>query len=182
MTELKPQERHIVLIGFMGAGKSSVGKRLARHLRRDFVDIDHEIESVSGMTISEMFRKYGETRFRSEESLTTAKLAQRHRLVISTGGGWVLKDENVQMLKPVGLVVWLKAEPEVIYSRVMRKKHSRPLLKNTKSVAQIADMMAGRKDYYEKAADLIIDTGVRSLQQVVRDIAFFLEFNRLSEQ
>lgn len=179
MTDVQPQDRHVVLIGFMGTGKTTVGTRLARELGREFVDIDHEIESVSGMTISEMFRKYGETRFRSEEHLATAKLAARRGLVISTGGGWVLRDQNVQILKPVGLLVWLKAEPELVFNRVMRKKHSRPLLKHINSAAEINEMMEARKKYYEKAADIVVDTGLRNLRQVVQDIAHYLEYNRL---
>lgn len=165
-------KRHIVLVGFMGTGKTTIGNRLARGLGREFVDIDHEIERVSGMSISDMFRKYGETRFRSEEHLATVKLAACQGLVISTGGGWVLKEENVEALKPGSLIVWLTAPPEVIFQRVMRKKSSRPLLKNISSPADIAEMMAGRKPYYEKAADIAVDTGERSLRQAVEDIVF----------
>lgn len=165
-------KRHIVLVGFMGTGKTTIGNRLARGLGREFVDIDHEIERVSGMSISDMFRKYGETRFRSEEHLATVKLAARQGLVISTGGGWVLKEENVEALKPGSLIVWLTAPPEVIFQRVMRKKSSRPLLKNISSPADIAEMMAGRKPYYEKAADIAVDTGERSLRQAVEDIVY----------
>lgn len=174
-------ERNIVLIGFMGSGKTTVGTRLARELGREFIDIDHEIESVSGMTVREMFRRFGETRFRSEEQLATARLAGRRQLVISTGGGWVLKDENVRLLKPVALLVWLTADPETIYERVMRKKSNRPLLKNIDSSAQLAEMMAGRKEYYEKAADISIDTGCCSLRQVVHSIAYYLQYGRLPE-
>ncbi len=175
------QERHLVLIGFMGTGKTSAGTRLARELNRSFIDIDQEIEQVSGMSVSEMFRRYGEQRFRSEETLATARLAGQKGLVISTGGGWVLKEENVALLKPVSLIIWLNASPETIYSRVTRKKSIRPLLKNIHNPEELEQMMSVRRSYYQRAADLEIDTGSCGLRQLVHDIAYYMKYGRLPE-
>ncbi len=121
--------KNIVLTGFMGAGKSTVGMKLAERLKMQFVDLDKEIEKVTGMTISQIFKRYGEIRFRSEESLMAAKLAKKENLVIATGGGTVLQESNIDTFRENGLIICLEANPEDIFARVNRKKGTRPLLK-----------------------------------------------------
>lgn len=161
--------KNIVLIGFMGTGKSTVGMRLAERLHLEFVDMDREIERITGMSIAQLFKKHGETRFRSEEQLMAQKLGQRSNLVIATGGGVVLHPENVAALKRNGIIVGLEASPEVIMSRISRKKSNRPLLNKHTTVEDIERMLAAREEYYA-CADIRVDTTGQELNKVVNDI------------
>jgi shikimate kinase len=167
--------KNIILTGFMGTGKSSIGTKLAERLNREFVDMDREIEKLTGMTISQLFRRYGEVRFRSEEKLMAKKLAGQSDLVIATGGGIVLDQENIQLLRDNGTVVCLVADPEEIFQRVSRKKGTRPLLKKNLTVNDIIAMLEERKPLYENA-EHIVETSGRSIDSVVDDI-----INRLSQ-
>lgn len=161
--------KNIVLIGFMGTGKSTVGMRLAERLHMEFVDMDREIERVTGMSISQLFKKHGETRFRSEEQLMAQKLGQRSNLVIATGGGVVLYPENVEALKQNGILIGLEASPDVIMSRVSRKKSNRPLLSKNTTTADIEKMLSAREEYYG-CADIRINTTSQELNKVVNEI------------
>jgi shikimate kinase len=165
---------NIVLIGFMGTGKSSVGLKLATRLKKDFVDMDREIENVSGMSINEIFRRYGERRFRSEESLMAKKLSQRGNLVIATGGGLVLVPENIAALRQNGVIVLLEARAEDIWARVNRKRGTRPMLKGAASVADIQKLLDHRADYYD-CADISVNTSDKELDAVIREILQQLE-------
>lgn len=166
--------KNIVLIGFMGTGKSSIGIRLAQKLHREFVDVDKEIERISGMSISELFRKYGEIRFRSEEKLMVKKLAARDNLVIATGGGLVLDTENIKTLSKNGIIICLHAEPEEILARVNRKKGIRPLLKKDFTADDIEKMLAERQEYY-KWAELNVSTSQKGMDMVVKQIIDWLK-------
>jgi shikimate kinase len=168
--------KNIILTGFMGTGKSSIGTKLAERLNREFVDMDREIEKLTGMTISQLFRRYGEVRFRSEEKLMAKKLAGKRELVVATGGGVVLDQENIQVLRENGIVVCLVADPEEIFQRVSRKKGTRPLLKKNLTVDDIIAMLEERKPFYENA-DYVVETSGRSIDSVVDDI-----INRLSQE
>lgn len=161
--------KNIVLIGFMGTGKSSVGSRLAQRLKREFVDMDREIERVSNMTVAEIFRKHGEVRFRSEEQLMVKKLSQRSNLVIATGGGVVLSSENVDHLKRNGILICLDASPEDIFARVSRKKGIRPLLKKGTTKEDIRLMLEEREPYYG-CADIRVNTSEKDIDVVVNDL------------
>lgn len=165
---------NIVLIGFMGTGKSSVGLKLATRLKRDFVDMDREIENVSGMSINEIFRRYGERRFRSEESLMAKKLSQRRNLVVATGGGLVLVPENIAALRQNGVIVLLEARAEDIWARVNRKRGTRPMLKGAASVADIQKLLDHRAAYYD-CADIRVNTSDKELDAVIREILQQLE-------
>lgn len=171
---------NIVLIGFMGTGKSSVGRRLARILGKGFVDTDEEIEKVTGLTIPEIFRKHGEIRFRSEEALAVERVAQRDNLVISTGGGVVLNPTNVRLLQQKGAIIRLTAAPEVIHTRVSKRKN-RPLLHKDGSVEYIAQLLQKREKYY-RCADFTIDTSHLSLNQVVTKVLNFWQEVRPCEE
>lgn len=161
--------KNIVLIGFMGTGKSSVGYILAQKLNRDFVDTDQEIEAVSGMSIAEMFKRHGETRFRSEESLVIDKWAMREDIVIATGGGAVLSEGNIAALKKNSLLICLDASPEDIFERVNRKKGSRPLVNKNTGIEDIARMLEEREPYYA-CADIRIKTDHKSPKEIVAEI------------
>lgn len=166
--------KNIVLIGFMGTGKSTVGLKLAEKLRREFIDMDKEIEKVTGMAINDLFRKHGEIRFRSEEKLMAKKLSAQENVVIATGGGIVLQEENIAALKENGILICLDAEPEDIYERVSRKKGTRPLLKKNLQVTDVAEMLKNREPYYA-CADYRVNTSNKSLDEVVNNIIKYIK-------
>lgn len=163
--------KNIILIGFMGTGKSTVGYRLSQKLRREFIDMDREIERITGMPVSALFRKYGETRFRSEEQLLAQKLGRCSDLVIATGGGVVLEPENIRVLRENGIIICLDATPEDIFERVNRKKRTRPLLKKNFQVEDIKKMLAEREPLYA-CADYRVNTSYQgaNLYSVVDEI------------
>lgn len=167
-------DKNIVLIGFMGTGKSSVGSRLAAHFKWEFIDMDREIENIIGMSVSEIFRRYGERRFRSEENLMAKKLSRCNKLVIATGGGTVLNSENIAVLRENGIIVLLEARAEDIWDRVNRKKGTRPLLKGASSVEDIEKILAERADYYN-CADICINTSDREIDDIIRETIMKLQ-------
>lgn len=170
--------KNVVLVGFMGTGKSSVGSRLAQRLRMQFLDMDREIEHLLGMPVDRIFRVHGEKRFRSEESIMAQKLGQKENLVIATGGGVVMNPKNIEALKQNGIVVRLQASPEDILKRVSRKKGTRPLIKKDVKVEQIVKMLNEREEYY-KMADFTIDTSGRDLDDIVNNIInFIIKYNK----
>jgi shikimate kinase len=164
--------RNVVLIGFMGTGKTTVGRRLARILRWPFMDTDAEIERLVGKPVRRIFSEDGEIRFRSEEALLCRKLATPQGLVIATGGGIVLNPENVRHLRMGGVLIALTADPEVIYSRIRRKK-TRPLLHGDVR-SRIAGLLRERTGVYD-VAELTVDTGELSLAETVRLILNYLQ-------
>jgi len=165
--------KNIILIGFMGTGKTTVGRRLARRLGREFLDTDSEIERVAGKTIPQIFAQDGEVRFRSEERLVVQKLSSQENLVIATGGGIVLNPDNVADLKHNGILICLAASPEVIYERVKGKKN-RPLLNRVNNLLEhIKEMLEKRKPFYQ-VADCVINTDRKSREQVVEEIVAYL--------
>jgi shikimate kinase len=162
-------EKNIVLIGFMGTGKSTVGSRVALRLKRVFVDMDREIERVVGMTVSEIFKRHGEIRFRSEEKLMTQKLARESGLVIATGGGVVLEQVNMDAFSQNGIIICLEAMPDEIFKRVIRKKGTRPLLRKDLRVQDIEEMLKARESLYVQA-DYRVNTSGKSPEQVADEI------------
>lgn len=164
--------KNIVIIGFMATGKSTVGRRLAQRLRREFIDTDKEIEKVTGKTVAQIFARDGVKRFRSEENLLVKKLVLKEGLVIATGGGIVLDPENVRLFKENGVLIALSATPEVIYQRVKGKKH-RPLLAKGDVRGNIDELMKERESIYN-AADLTLDTGNCSVDETVGRIISYL--------
>lgn len=151
-----PRE-NIVLIGFMGSGKSSVGRLIASTLNERFVDTDHMIVQKNGAEIAEIFRTRGEAFFRDQERLALELLQQSDRLVIATGGGIVTREENIPLLRELGFVVWLTAREEIIFDRVSRNS-KRPLLQTTNPRETISDLLAQRNPLYEAAAQFRFDT------------------------
>lgn len=164
---------NIVLIGFMGTGKTIVGKRLAARLGWEFIDTDNEVERVTGKTIPQIFARDGEIRFRSEERLVVQKLALRQGLVIATGGGVVLDPENVANLKKNGILICLSADPKTIYYRVKGKRH-RPLLDGKGDLKKrIGELLIERAPAYQMA-DFAVDTGRCQPDEVVDKIITYL--------
>ncbi len=164
-------ERHLVLIGMMGAGKTTVGRRCATRLQRAFVDTDDLIESTTGMRVAEIFETQGEAGFRDLERVAVADAcASPEPLVIACGGGAVLDADNRRRLREAGFVVWLRAAPEVLSSRVSREGSAvRPLLAGAGSTPAAATLerLAGlRADTYEAAAHAVVDTDGRTQDEV----------------
>ncbi|PKM78576.1 MAG: shikimate kinase [Firmicutes bacterium HGW-Firmicutes-15] len=161
--------KNIVLIGFMGTGKSSIGVRLAQKLKMEFVDMDREIELVIGISVAEIFKRYGELRFRSEELLMARKVSMRENIVIATGGGTVLIDENVSVLRENGMLICLDASPEDIFNRVNRKRGTRPLLNKNVSVEDIERLLQERERFYA-CADIRVNTSAKNMDAVLNEI------------
>lgn len=150
---------NIILVGFMGTGKTSVGRRLAQHLGMTYVDTDDIIEHTTGRSITDIFNQHGESYFRELESDAVDKVSRLDEHVISTGGGVVLRTENLKFLKRNGVVFCLMATSEEIWARVKNDTH-RPLLKATNPVEKIRKMLKDREAYYARADYMIQTDGV----------------------
>ncbi|KUK11047.1 MAG: Shikimate kinase [Clostridia bacterium 41_269] len=168
------EKDNIILIGFMGTGKTAVGKRLAQALGKKFIDTDKEIERVTGMTISQIFQKHGECRFRSEEKLALKKACSLNNAVIATGGGAVMDEENAEIMQKSGRIICLTARPEVIQKRVKRRD-DRPLLHRDKSIKRIEELLKEREPYYKRYAEAFFDTSDNEHSEVVKNIIDYLE-------
>ncbi|MCA5012839.1 MULTISPECIES: shikimate kinase [unclassified Enterococcus] len=159
----------IILIGFMGSGKTTVGKLLAEKTGMQHVDFDEQLVIELGMTIQEYFDLYGEKAFRDQET----KLLKRyidHEQIISTGGGIVLKPENRQLLKQLAPVIYLKTEPETFLSRLKEDQENvRPLI-ISKTAEEIQEIFEPRIPFYEESASLIIPTSDRTPESIVQEI------------
>jgi shikimate kinase len=149
---------NIALIGFMGVGKTAVGKVLARKLDKKFVELDSLIEEKAGKSISEIFQQKGEIAFRELEIETTKEVAQRKNQVIACGGGVALNKINIDRLRKESILVYLTASPELILKRVSTGRRERPLLKTSNQALTIQELLRFRKPFYERAADIKIDT------------------------
>ena len=160
----------LYLVGMMGAGKTTVGRLLARRLKLRFVDSDHEIERRCGVKVPLIFDIEGEAGFRSRESQTLAELAALEGIVLATGGGAVLADENRQRLAARGTVIYLRARPEDLYERV-RQDRNRPLLATANPLARLEELYVQRDPLYREVADVIVDTGRQTVQSLARTLA-----------
>jgi shikimate kinase len=160
--------RTIVLMGFMGTGKSEVGRRLAQRLGRAFVDTDQLVEERAGKRVAEIFADDGEPAFRALERAAVADAAARSGVVVAVGGGAVLDPENVRLLRDAGVLVYLTARPQVILRRVGDTKH-RPLLRDDPK-GTIDRLLAERGPVYAAAADVTVDTSEHTVDGVVKEI------------
>ena len=162
--------KHVILIGFMGSGKSTVGFRLSYKLKKCLIDTDNLIEEREKMSISEMFAAKGESYFRQKETECLNSLF--HELgsrVISLGGGTPIREKNREIIKKLGKVIYLQASPDTIYQRV---KHdtSRPLLQCEDPKGRIEALLAERNPIYESVADIIIHVDGKEMKDVVQEI------------
>jgi shikimate kinase len=176
MSELRAAlgQRAIVLVGMMGSGKSSVGRRLATRLGLPFVDADTEIETAAQMTIPEIFAQRGEAEFREGERRVIGRvLTTRAPLVLATGGGAFMNAETRERVKGLGVSVWLKAEPDVLMRRV-RKRSNRPLLQTADPEATLRRMLAEREPVYA-LADITIQSRDEPHEVVVGDTVAALD-------
>lgn len=169
-----PYHRPIFLVGMMGAGKTTIGRSLARVLDREFFDLDHEIEGRCGVRISHIFDIEGEEGFRRREQAVLDECTARHDIVLATGGGAVLDPLNRERLKSRGVVIYLKATPEELYRRVARDR-SRPLLQTEDPQGRIRQLVALREPLYREVADLVFETGNLPVPHVVRALVPMLQ-------
>ncbi|MBI4823232.1 MAG: shikimate kinase [Nitrospirae bacterium] len=160
--------KNIVLTGFMGTGKTEVGKELSIRLGFTFIDMDEKIVKKEGMPITEIFKTHGEPYFRDIETNIIKNISKQKNVVISTGGGAVLKEENMSSLKEHGIIVWLKASPESILKRTANDS-TRPLLQVNDPLKKIKELLAYRTPFYEKA-DIMVDTEGKTPREIAEEI------------
>jgi len=164
---------NIVLIGFRGTGKSTVGRLLAKRLERYFIDSDKYIEDSTGKTIKSIFEEDGEEGFRQIEADTITELSKADNKVISAGGGVVLREENVNNLKDNGFLILLEATPEIIHNRIAQDKNTtqqRPSLTDKEPLDEIKHLIEQREHAYKNAADYTINTSYVSCEDIVNEI------------
>lgn len=162
--------RHVILIGFMGCGKSTVGIRLSYRLRRVVEDTDKLIEKKAGKSISDIFKDDGEAAFREMETNCLKELMTlKEERIISTGGGLPMKVENHELLKRLGCVVYLRITPEGVWER-LKEDTTRPLLQCEDPMSKIKELLSKRAPVYEQAADLIIDVDGKGMEQILAEL------------
>ena len=161
--------RNIFFVGLMGAGKTTVGKQLAKSLEMDFYDTDLEIEKRSGVRISTIFEMEGESGFRKREAAMIDELSQMQNIVLATGGGAVINPENRQLLASRGTVIYLRANVHDLFLRT-RFDRNRPLLQNTNAQAKLEQLFAERDPLYREVAHHIVDTGNQPVANIVHKI------------
>jgi shikimate kinase len=159
-----------VLVGFMGAGKSAVGRRLADLLGWQFRDMDREVEEIAGLSVPEIFRTLGEDRFRELEAGAARRLLGRERHVIAAGGGWACREGRLESLDPETLSIWLRVSAETAVARLEASPVRRPLLEVERPLDRARGLLEAREVFYRKAA-WAVDTESRSADQVAREIA-----------
>lgn len=163
------QSENIYLIGLMGAGKTTIGRQLARALKWPFYDSDKAIEESTGVDIATIFEFEGEEGFRDREQKMIQQLTQKNGIVLATGGGAILREQNRTLLKENGFVVYLQCSVERILERT-RKDLQRPLLQTDNPKARIENLLAQRESLYLSCADYKIDTGAMQSKTVVNHI------------
>ncbi|MEW5942960.1 MAG: shikimate kinase AroK [Pseudomonadota bacterium] len=160
---------NIFLVGLMGAGKTTVGRLLAKHLHKTFVDSDHEIEQRTGVNIPLIFELEGEAGFRAREAAVIGELTGRQDIVLATGGGAVLDPRNRENLRRNGTVIYLRAGLEDLWQRT-RHDRNRPLLQTADPRARLGELFAQRDPLYREVADIVVDTGEQSVHSLVRQL------------
>jgi len=161
--------KNIYLIGFMGAGKSTIARELVKVKSAKRVEMDQLIVEQQGMLISDIFEKYGEEYFRDLETELLRSFLGQENMVVSCGGGSVLRDENAALMKENGCIVLLKATPETIYERV-KNSTERPILNGNMNVEFIRELMEKRRERYETVADITVCVDGKERQEVCREI------------
>lgn len=173
-------QKTIVLVGLMGAGKSSVGRRLASALNLPFKDADAEIESASNLTVSEFFERHGEEKFRDGERKVISRLLDGDRHVLATGGGAYMNEETRALIRDRAVSVWLKADLETLVNRCM-KRNTRPLLRTGDPREILSNLMDQRYPIYSEA-DIVVESGEGPHEIVVNRIISALQGQKLGKE
>ena len=163
------KKQNIFLIGFMGAGKSTIAKKLSGMLAMERIEMDETIVQEQGMPISEIFDKFGEEHFRDIETELLERLDKKDGVIVSCGGGAVLRDKNTKLMKNGGKVVLVTATPETTYERV-KDSTERPVLNGNMNVEYISSLMEKRRPRYEEVADLVIATDGKDSETICKEI------------
>lgn len=165
---------NVFLVGPMGAGKSTIGRQLANVLKKEFKDSDHEIVARTGASIPLIFEIEGEEGFRKRESAMIDELSAMNNMVLATGGGAVLKEQNREWLKQRGVVIYLYASLDQLFERT-RRDRNRPLLQTDDPKGKLEQLMAARDPIYREVADMVVHTDDRSIKSVVKEVIVRLE-------
>ncbi|CAH2212947.1 shikimate kinase [Tepidibacter aestuarii] len=165
---------NIVLIGFMATGKSSVAKLLSKKLNMEIIDTDIYIEQKENMSISEIFNKKGEEYFRDLEKQSLEILSNKKNIILSTGGGIISNDQNIELLRKIGKVVWLKARTDTIIRNLKKSKIKRPLLMVENKEQKIESLLKSRLDKYSRCSHFEIDIDDKNIDEVVSNILLSL--------
>ena len=162
-------QRSIVLVGMMGVGKSSIGRRLAARLGVPFVDADSEIETAAGMSIPDIFARHGEAYFRNGEARVIARLLESGPQVLASGGGAVMNADTRAVIKAKGVSIWLKAEFDVLMRRIAKRKHERPMLQTDDPAETLRQLLIAREPFYA-LADLTVQSREAPHETIVAEI------------
>lgn len=175
-------KNNIILIGFMGSGKSSVGKKLAKHLDFPLIDTDWQIEKKAGKRIKDIFAEEGEKSFRQMENQLLKELMETtEKTVISTGGGLPMEEENGRLLQQLGFVVYLDVEKETVLNRLQRDTR-RPLLQGSDKEEKVEKLLAFRRPFYEYTAHIRIDTNQKDFDEIIEEIVRNYEIMMVREK
>ncbi|MEO6984107.1 MAG: shikimate kinase [Paralcaligenes sp.] len=171
---LSCDEQPIFLVGMMGAGKTTIGRSLARLLDRKFLDLDHELEARCGVRVSLIFDIEGEEGFRRRETALLDECSRRPGIILATGGGAVLNAENRRYLRERGVVVYLHATADELYRRVARDR-TRPLLQTPDPRARLQSLLVQREPLYQEVAAITVETGIMPISQVAHSLISLLK-------
>ena len=161
---------HLILVGLPGSGKTTIGRRAAHRIGRKFLDFDREIERREGVTVAELFATRGEQYFRELELELTRELSVTGGMVLSPGGGWIMNDGAVELLRPPGRMIYLKVTPEVALKRMGRRSERRPLLARPDPLGELRRLLAIREPRYS-TADFVVSVEAYRPQQVIETVA-----------
>lgn len=175
--ERKRHSGNLILVGMMGSGKSTMGRALAKHLGKAFVDSDEEIQQRTGVTIPHIFDVEGEAGFRLRETAALEGLVKRDNLIIATGGGAVLTEQNRALLQQNGIVIYLKASVHDLWQRT-RHDRNRPLLQTDDPHAKLTELYLQRDALYQQVADIVIPSGKQSVHTLMLQLVSEIEAYR----
>ena len=177
-------DHSIVLIGMMGVGKSSIGRRLGARLGIPFIDADAEIEKAAGMSIADIFARHGEAAFRSGEARVIARLLNGGPQVLATGGGAVMNPETRALIQEKGVSIWLSAEFELLLRRISKRKAERPMLQTADPAATLRELLAKREPIYTQAHLTVESRDVPHdavVAEILERLAAFLDASQRSQ-